>query len=161
MKKIIIPALFCLIAHVGFAQKATNMSTIKVGPNSTIHYTIADNAPLMSGCENAGTKKQQNKCTEDKIQAYIQKNFDKNAAKAISAKRNITNNNVYIRFVVNKQGSVENIGIRVSNKQMKTEIERIIATLPNFSKATHQGKAVNTSFSFWLQADLLLRNAAQ
>ncbi|WP_430410124.1 energy transducer TonB [Kordia sp.] len=161
MKKIIIPVLFCLIAHIGFAQKATNMSTIKVGPNGTIHYSQMDNAPLFAGCENAGTTKQQNKCTENKVQAYLQKSFDKNTAKSISAKRNIVDNNVYVRFIVNKQGAIENIGVRVSNEQMKAEIKRIVATLPRFSKGTHQGKAVNTSFSYWFQADLLLRNAAE
>ncbi len=161
MKKFIIPVLFCLVAHVGFAQKATNMSTTKVSPNGTIHYAVMDNAPLIEGCQNAGTAKQKNKCTEDAIQAYIQKNFDKNTAQSISRQRNLDNNKIYVRFTVNKQGIVENIGVRISNSQMKTKVERILATLPNFSVGKHQGKAVKTSFAFWLQADTLLRNAAE
>lgn len=161
MKKFIIPVLFCLVAHVGFAQKATNTSIAKVSPNGTINYTLMDKAPSMDNCAYAGSAKQQQKCTEDKVQAYIQKNFDKNTAKAISANRsNLDNNKIYVRFIVNKQGNVENVGVRSSNNDMKREVERILETLPKFSVGMHQGKAVSTSFTFWLQADLLLRNAA-
>ena len=161
MKKFIIPVLFCLTISVGFAQTATDMSTVKVAPNGTIHYAVMDNAPLLEGCENAGTSKQKNKCTTDKIQAYIQKNFNKNIAKSISAKRNIENNKIYVRFIVGKQGNVENIGIRTNNSAMKTEVKRILTSLPNFTRGTHKGSAVNVSYAFSLQADLLLRNAAE
>lgn len=161
MKKFIIPVLFCLIAHVSFAQKAIKTSTMKVSPNGTIHYTVMDKAPTLEGCENSANAKQQNKCTENKIQAYIQKNFDATIAKSISANRNIENNKIYVRLIVNKQGTVQNAGVRSSNSQMNAEVERILATLPKFSIGTHQGKAVKTSFTFWLQADTLLRNAAK
>ena len=160
MKKFIIPVLFCLVAHVGFAQKATNTSIAKVSPNGTISSTLMDKAPSFDNCANAGSAAQQQKCTEDKVQAYIQKNFDKNTAKAISVNRNIENNKIYVRFIVNKQGTVENVGARSSNNSLNKEVERILKTLPKFSVGMHQGKAVNTSFTFWLQADLLLRNAA-
>ncbi|WP_046755035.1 hypothetical protein [Kordia jejudonensis] len=161
MKKFIIPILFCLIAHVGFAQKATNTSLAKVSANGTVHYSLIDKAPTLEGCENISDAKQQNTCTEEKIQAYIQKNFTASIARSISANRNIAGNKIYVRFIVNKQGVAENVGVRVSNEQMKAEVERILATLPKFSIGMHQGKAVKTSFTFWLQADTLLRNAAK
>jgi outer membrane biosynthesis protein TonB len=160
MKKFIIPVLFCLTVHIGFAQKTTDISISKVTPNSTISFASMDNAPLLEGCESAGTSKQQNKCTADKIQALIQKNFDTNTAKSIAAKRDGTNNTVYVRFIVNKQGTVENIGVRANNNAMKKEVKRILASLPTFSRGTHQGNAMNVSYSLKLQADLLLRNAA-
>lgn len=159
MKKFIIPALFCLTIHVGFAQKATDMSTPKVAPNGTIHFAVMDNAPVLKGCENVGTSKKQNKCTADKIEDFIQKAFDKNIARSVSQKRNSANNTVYIRFIVNKQGSIENVGVRTTNSSLKSEVERIVKTLPAFSRGTHKGSSVNVSYSLTLQADRLLRNA--
>jgi hypothetical protein len=160
MKKFIIPVLFCFVAHIGFAQKATDMSTPKVSPDGTINFAVMDNAPLLEGCENVGNSKQQNKCTADKIQAFIQKNFKKEIAKSLSVHRNIENNSVYVRFIVNKQGAIENIGVRTNNATMKAEVARIVALLPQFSRGTHQGTSMNVAYSLFLQADLLLRNAA-
>ena len=159
MKKFIIPALFCLTIHVGFAQKATDMSTPKVAPNGTIHFAVMDKAPVLEGCENAGTSTKQNKCTADKIEDFIQKAFDKNIARAVSNQRNSADNAVYIRFIVDTQGNVGNVGVRTTNSSLKSEVERIVKTLPTFSRGTHQGNAVKVSYSITLQADRLLRNA--
>jgi hypothetical protein len=159
MKKIIIPVLFCLTVQFGFAQKVTDMSTPKVAANGTIHFAVMDKAPLLKGCENTGTSKEQNKCTADKIEDFIQKVFNKDIARNVSDQRDSANNTVYIRFIVNKQGSIENVGVRTNNSSLKAEVERIVKTLPAFSRGTHQGNAVNVSYSLALQADRLLRNA--
>ncbi|MBC8753223.1 energy transducer TonB [Kordia sp. YSTF-M3] len=159
MKKFIIPALFCLTIQIGFAQKATDMSTPKVAANGTIHFAVMDKAPLLEGCENASISKKQNKCTADKIEDFIQKAFNKDIARSVSNQRNGENNTVYIRFIVNKQGNVENVGVRTNNSSLKAEVLRIVKTLPAFSRGTHQGNAVNAAYSLTLQADRLLRNA--
>ncbi|MGH1386058.1 energy transducer TonB [Kordia sp.] len=159
MKKIIIPALFCLIVQFGFSQKATDTSTLKVSPNGTINFAVMDNAPQFSGCENTGTIKQQNKCTSEKIEAFIQQAFNKDVARSIS--NNSANNSVYIRFIVNTQGAIENVGVRTNNTAMKKEVERIVKTLPSFSRGTYQGTPVNVSYAVMLQADRLLRNAVK
>jgi hypothetical protein len=159
MKKIIIPVLFCLTVQFGFSQKATDTSTPKVSPNGTFNFSIIDIAPQFAGCENAGSVKQQNKCTSEKIEAFIQQAFNKDVARSIS--NNSTNNSVYIRFIVNKQGAIENVGVRTNNTAMKKEVERIVKTLPSFSHGTYQGKSVNVSYAVMLQADRLLRNAVK
>ena len=158
MKKFIIPVLFCLTIQFGFAQKATDMSTPKMAPNGTIYFAVMDKAPLLKGCENTGTSKQQNECTADKIEEFIQKAFNKDIARSVSNQRNSANNSVYIRFIVNKKGNIEKVGVRTNNTSLKDEVERIIKTLPAFSRGIHQGKAVNVSYSLTLQADRLLRN---
>ncbi|QHI38298.1 hypothetical protein IMCC3317_36890 [Kordia antarctica] len=157
MKKFIIPALFCLIVQFSFAQKATDMSTPKVSANGTIHFAVMDKAPVLEGCENAGSSKKQNKCTADKIETFIQKAFDKDIARSLS--NDSVNNAVYVRFIINKQGAIENVGVRANNSKLKGEVERILKTLPKFSRGTHQGNAVTVSYSLTLQADRLLRNA--
>ena len=157
MKKFIIPALFCLTVQFGFAQKASNMSTPKVSTNGTIHFAVMDKAPLLEGCENVGSSKEQNKCTADKIETFIQKAFSKDIARSLS--NDSANNSVYVRFIVDKQGNVENVGVRTNNSKLKAEVERIIKTLPKFSRGTHQGNTVKVSYSLTLPADRLLRNA--
>ena len=159
MKKIIIPALFCLAVQFGFSQKATDTSTLKVSPNGTINFAVMDNAPQFSGCENTGAVKQQNKCTSEKIEAFIQQAFNKDVARSIA--NNSANNSVYIRFIVNTQGAIENVGVRTNNAVMKKEVERIVKTLPSFSRGTYQGTSVNVSYAVMLQADRLLRNAVK
>lgn len=159
MKKFIIPALVCLIAHFGFAQNATDMSTPRITPNGTINFSVMDNAPQFSGCENAGSKQQKNKCTADKIENFIQTAFNSNIARTIP--NNTADNAVYIRFIVNKQGTIENVGVRTNNANLRKEVTRIVKTLPSFSRGTYKGTAVNVSYAVTLQADRLLRNAVK
>lgn len=155
MKKFIIPALICLTVQFGFSQKATDMSTPKVSPNGTVNFSVMDNAPQLEGCKNSGTVKQQNKCTAAKIESFIQQNFNKDIARSIS--NNTVNNAVYVRFIIDKQGNVQNVGVRTNNSNLKAEIERIVKTLPSFSRGTHKGTNVNVSYSLNLKADRLLR----
>jgi len=159
MKKFIIPALFCLAIQFSFAQKATDTSTPKLAPNGTIHFAVMDNAPVLKGCENAGTSKKQNSCTVDKIEHFIQKAFNKNIARSVSNQKNKESSKVYIRFVVNKQGNIENVGVRTNNSSLRAEVERIVKNLPQFSRGTHKGNSVNVSYSLTLQANRLVRNA--
>ena len=151
--------LFCAAFQFGFAQKATDMSTPKLTPNGTINFSVLENAPQLSGCETAGTTQQKNQCTKDKIEAFIQNAFNANIARSIP--NNSADNDVYIRFIVNKQGAVENVGVRTNNPTLKKEIIRIVKTLPSFSKGTHQGTPVNVAYAVTLQADRLLRNAVK
>ncbi len=159
MKKFIIPALFCLTVQFGFAQKATDTSAPKVAANGTIHFAVMDKAPVLEGCENVGDAKKQHTCTAEKIENFIQKAFNKDIARSVSNQRNNTSNSVYIRFIVDKQGNVENVGVRTNNSSLKAEVERIVKTLPAFSRGTHQGNAIKVAYSLTLQADRLLRNA--
>ncbi|WP_298513587.1 hypothetical protein [uncultured Kordia sp.] len=159
MKKFIIPAFVCLAVQFGFAQNATDMSTPKVSPNGTINFSVMDNAPQLSGCENAGSVQQKNKCTSDKIEAFIQNAFNKDIARTIP--NDTKDNSVYIRFIVNKQGAVENVGVRTNNATLKKEIVKIVKTLPSFSRGTHKGTNVDVSYAVTLQADRLLRNAVK
>ncbi|MCH2192861.1 hypothetical protein [Kordia sp.] len=157
MKKLIILGLMCLTVQFGFAQKSTDMSSPKVSPNGTMNYSVMDNAPQLSGCENAGTAQQKNKCTSDKIETFIQNAINKDIARNVLD--TTKNNLVYIRFIVTKQGSVKNVGVRTNNPSLKREIIRIVKTLPSFSSGTHQGVNVDVSYVVNLQANKLLKNA--
>ncbi|EDP98136.1 hypothetical protein U8527_19200 [Kordia algicida OT-1] len=155
MKKFIIPALICLTVQFVFSQKATDMSTPKVSPNGTINFSVMDNAPQLEGCKSAGTVQQQNKCTAAKIENFIQQEFNNDIARSIS--NNSANNAIYIRFIINKQGNVENVGVRTNDSNLKAEVERIIKKLPTFSRGTHRGTNVNVSYALNLKADRLIR----
>jgi len=159
MKKFILPALFCLIIQFSFAQNATNMSSPKVSANGTINFSVMDKAPQLEGCANAGSIKKQNKCTAKKIEAFIQNAFNKNIARSLA--NNNTINSVYIRFIVDKQGNVENVGVRTNNQRLKAEVARIVKTLPRFSRGMYQGRNVRVSYSLTLQAGRLMRKAAE
>ncbi|AXG69700.1 hypothetical protein KORDIASMS9_01927 [Kordia sp. SMS9] len=154
MKKFIIPILFCFTVHCGFAQKATNMSTPKVAPNGTMNFSVMDNAPQFKGCENTGSKREKNKCTSQKIENFIQEAFNKNVASTIPS--NSENISVYIRFIVNTNGGIENVGVRTNNPVLLKEVERIVKTLPNFSRGTHQGMNINASYAVTLESNKLL-----
>ncbi len=154
MKKFIIPILICFTVHCGFAQKATNMSTPKLSPDGTMNYSVMDNAPQFSGCENAGSLREKNKCTSQKIESFIQEAFNKNVANVIAS--NSENTSVYIRFVVNKNGAIQDVGVRTNNPQLRKEVTRIVETLPAFSRGTHKGMNVNVSYAVTLESNKLL-----
>jgi len=156
MKKFIIPALLCFVVQFGFAQKATDMSTPKISPNGTINYAVMENAPQFKGCENAGSKQQKGRCTTEKIEAFIQDAFNENIARTLS--NNITaDDSVYIRFVINKQGMIENVGARTDNLTLKKEVVRILKTLPAFTIGKYRGTPINVTYGVTFQTNRLIK----
>ncbi|KAB8156087.1 hypothetical protein EZY14_002390 [Kordia sp. TARA_039_SRF] len=142
MKKFIIPIVCCFAIHVGFAQKATNMSTPKVSPNGTMNFSVMDNAPTLKKCNSAESP---SFCTVNEIKSFLIKNISKDAA-AVAALKSQKDKKAYIRFVVSKTGSVENIGVRTENTVLKSKLTKILAKLPKFSAGSHNGTTLKAAF---------------
>ena len=136
-------AFACLFFQVSFAQKATDMSVVKVSPDGTINHSVLDKAPQLKGCEASNNASQ---CTDDKINAFVMNDLMKNSS-VVSSIRKEKIKKVYVRFVVTPQGVVQNVGVRTQNAQLKSAIQQIIEKLPTFSPGKQKGRAVNAAYS--------------
>ena len=158
MKKFIFPALACLFFQVSFAQKATNMSVVKVSPDGSVNHSVLDKAPLLKGCETATNA---SKCTDDKIKAFVKEQLAKDNAITASIKKE-KEQKVYVRFIVTEQGSVQNIGVRTQNTLLKARIQKVLEKLPTFSPGKQNGRTVSAAYSLYLNlSETLVHKSSQ
>lgn len=158
MKKFIIPIFLCLAIQIGFAQKATNMSKLKVAPNGTMHYALMDNAPQLKDC--ASSEHAQH-CTINTIKKFLITNLQ-NDASAKSYLKNAKQRTIYIRFIVNKSGNIENIGVRSQNAYLKSKIKKILAKLPQFTSGIHNGNVFKAAFNMYVDlSDAIVENPSK
>ncbi|WP_146169696.1 hypothetical protein [Kordia periserrulae] len=118
------------------------MSTPKVSPNGTMNFSVMDNAPTFKKCNSADNPSY---CTVSEIKSFLIQNISKDAA-AVAALKSQKEKKAYIRFVINKSGSVENIGVRTESPVLKSKLTKILAQLPTFSSGSHNGTPVKASF---------------
>ncbi|NER18847.1 TonB family protein [Spongiivirga citrea] len=113
--------------------------------NGNEHYEggFIERTPLYPGCETEFPRKKSASCFQLKIQNHIRRNFKypKEAQKLGIQGR------VYINFLINKEGDIENIRMRGPHPFLKAEARRIIELLPKFSPGLRNGEPVKVPFS--------------
>ena len=108
-----------------------------------IPFTAIESVPTYPGCENlenAAAKK----CMSEQIKNFINKNFDTNAVKPYAEKGT---NRIYVRFVITKEGTIDNIQARASSPELVEEGKRVVALLPKMKPGENDGKPVDVLYS--------------
>ncbi|WP_396632288.1 TonB family protein [Maribacter sp. R86514] len=105
-----------------------------------VPFAVVDEVPIFPGCEDADNKRA---CFNEKMQQHIGKHF-KYPKAAVDA--NI-DGRVSTMFMINSEGTIENIKMRGPDKLLEDEVERIIKRLPKMTPGKQSGKAVNVPFS--------------
>jgi len=111
--------------------------------DENIPLAIVEVMPGMGDCgllDNASRAK----CTEKAISAFISENLKVPPA----VKDRGEGGKVFVSFVVNKKGNVENIKILkgINSKAMDKEVLRVINLLPQFTPGEQTGRKVNVSY---------------
>lgn len=109
-----------------------------------IPFSAVESKPVFPGCESLQNDKQALRtCFEQKVLGHIKKKFRYPAV----AKEMGVQGRVFVYFVVNKKGSIEDIKIlRKIDKSLEEEALRIVRTLPKMKPAHQRNKPVRTSF---------------
>lgn len=56
--------------------------------------------------------------------------------------------NVYVKFVVNEDGSIEHVSIRIGvSEALDNEAMRVVKSMPNWNPGEHEGKPVRVNFT--------------
>ena len=127
MKRLIL--LLVLVPLVSFSQE------------KEIDFDSVERPPIYPGCE--PYTQQLRSCTQRKIQTHINKNF----RYPEFAQKTGIQGRVFVRFIIDKDGSIVGIRTRGPHPILEIEAKRIISILPKFIPGYVDGKAVRVPFS--------------
>ena len=109
-----------------------------------VPFEFIENVPLFPGCEGLKDNDERKTCMSSKISNFINKEFNT----GLGDKLGLTGINlVYVMFVVNEQGLVEQIQTRAPHPELEKEAERVIGKLPRMEPGKQRGKPVPVSYT--------------
>ncbi|SDK89367.1 Signal transducer regulating beta-lactamase production, contains metallopeptidase domain [Salinimicrobium catena] len=119
---------------------------VQNSPSGTgdVPFAVIEEVPIFPGCEALDTNEARKKCMSDKINAFVNQNFDVSLGKA-----NDLNgiNRVYVQFKITKNGTVEILGARAPHPALKEEAVRVINLLPEMQPGKQGGENVNVLYT--------------
>ncbi|MBB3124176.1 protein TonB [Mesoflavibacter sabulilitoris] len=109
-----------------------------------VPFSIIENVPVFPGCEkgNNDTKK---KCMSDKINKFVQRNFNTDLAQDLGLDSGIKR--IFVSFKVDTQGNIVGIRSRAPHPRLEQEAARVIQKLPKMKPGKQRGKPVNVPYS--------------
>ena len=99
-----------------------------------------DKMPVYPGCEQA---EQKMPCMRQKILDFIGDNFDTDLIKEIKDTKQIS---VYVSFIIDELGKVDEINIKSGYEKLNAELQRIIQKLPVIKPAEAGGYPIRMRY---------------
>ena len=112
-------------------------------PEGVVSEHLADTPVVYPGCDMA-TVDETRACSKEKFIAFLQDEFNHDLAKEAG----LDKGDYEIRSVVqiDKEGKCSSLRVAAPNNQLKVEVERVIASLPQMTPATQGGEAIDVVF---------------
>ncbi|MGI9546186.1 MAG: energy transducer TonB [Flavobacteriaceae bacterium] len=105
-----------------------------------IPFMVIEEVPVFPGCE---MEKDKRSCFQEMMNKHVRKNFRyPEVAKSMELQ-----GRVFVRFTIQKDGSIGDIQMRGPDIILEEEAGRIISRLPKMIPGKQRGKAVNVPFS--------------
>ena len=110
-----------------------------------VKFDEASNIPLFANCENAN-KKNQVSCFNKEMIKHIEKHFNYPTEAVIKKLQG----NVWVRFVIGKDGNVTNIKTLgpKGGKVLDDEAKRVVSMLPKFIPGKNNGEKISVKYGF-------------
>ncbi|MFZ6050855.1 energy transducer TonB [Halocola ammonii] len=107
-------------------------------------FMVVEDMPTLPACENIKDKDQQQQCTQGEIIKYI----SQNTTYPRIAKESGIQGTVFVGFVVNEKGEVEDARVlREVDPRLDKEALRVVNDLPKFEPGKQRGKAVKVQYN--------------
>lgn len=107
-------------------------------------FKIVEEMPSFKGCEDVSDKIARKKCAEQKLLEFIYQNIKYPAI----ARENSIEGTVYVRFIVNKDGSISNTEVlRGIGGGCDRETLRVVNKMPDWNPGKQRGNAVRVQFN--------------
>lgn len=105
----------------------------------------ADQAPIYPGCEGMSGF-QLVKCTSNKINHFVS---DPSKYKALErSNTSIGRQRVVVNFLIERDGSINNINVQTPLEEIKREVEKVVVSLPRMEPGYDKGESVIIKYSF-------------
>ncbi|MBN2867234.1 MAG: energy transducer TonB [Flavobacteriaceae bacterium] len=109
-----------------------------------VPFSIIENVPVFPGCEK-GNNDAKKKCMSDKINQFVQRNFNTDLAQDLGLDSGIKR--IFVSFKVDTQGNIVGIRSRAPHPRLEQEAARVIQKLPKMKPGRQRGKPVNVPYS--------------
>src|SRR5690606_15652535 len=104
-----------------------------------VPFAVIEDVPVFPGCEDAKDKRA---CFQEMMQKHIRKHF---RYPEIAQEMGVQGR-VAVMFTIDKDGSISNVRLRGTDKNLEKEAERIISKLPKMTPGKQRGRAVRVPF---------------
>ncbi len=131
------------ITMIGEPVKRSTSSS-KGFSGGDVPFAVIDEVPVFPGCEGLSSNEARKDCMSEKIKTFVNENFNVEAAKPY-AKPGM--NRIYVQFRINKDGSVEEMGIRASSPQLEEEARKVVSQFPKMTPGKQEGQEVGVLYS--------------
>lgn len=113
---------------------------------SALKFSSVDNIPSFPNCESVNGSDDQLDCFNNQMIEHIQEYFVYPTEAILNKKEG----EVWVRFIIDKEGSVSNIKTLVpkGGKVLKDEAIRVVSNLPKFKPATKDGEPISVKYGF-------------
>ena len=162
---LLVPLLFVMLVYTSCTNEedvlvATeeDIEIIEVEETAEVPFSIIEETPTFTFCEDLKTNKERKQCMSDNIAKHVNKNFNTEIADSLGL---VGRQRIHVIFKIDKEGRVKDVKSRAAHPALKKETERVIKTLPQFIPGKQKGKAVVVPYSlpilFQVQGDNTLQ----
>lgn len=113
--------------------------------NDSIKRQKVDFAATHKACKNIKKEKVRIKCTSQKIQKYVSKNFNVKVARNIGLSAG--KKNIFVMFVIDKNGKIQHVDARAPHPALEKEAIRVVNSLPKMIPAIYNKKTVDVKYA--------------
>src|SRR5690606_36470124 len=146
--------LLKLLENVNFAKDKDSPWKVSVATNVSegesfdgqveVPFAVIEHVPVFPGCENLASNEEKKKCMSDKIQEFVNTNFNTNIAKenGLTGRQRIT-----VLFKIGVDGTIVDVKARAPHASLEAEAIRVINGLPKLQPGKQKGNAVTVPYS--------------
>ncbi|MGI9550254.1 MAG: energy transducer TonB [Aurantibacter sp.] len=121
-------------------MEVEEVEVAEVDEDVPVDFIVVEDVPVFPGCEHESDKRA---CFQKMIGKHVARNF---RYPEIAQEMGVQGR-VYIRFVIQKDGSIGSVEMRGPDKNLEKEAARIIGKLPKMTPGKQRGRAVRVPFS--------------
>ncbi|WP_299364880.1 energy transducer TonB [Winogradskyella sp.] len=110
-----------------------------------VPFHVIENVAVFPGCENKKGNEAKKQCMNEKVNKFIQRKFNTELANELGLTPG--KKRVFVRFKVDKAGSITAIQARGPHPALEKEAKRVIGKLPKMKPGKQRGKPVVMPFS--------------
>jgi len=109
-----------------------------------------EKVPIYPGCGSKKNTLKQKDCLAQKIQNYVNRNFDTSLGNKYKIEGVVK---VLVRFEINKEGDVTNVTAEGPHPKIEEEAIRVVSSIPHMIPGEYEGEKVSVSYTlpimFW------------
>lgn len=117
------------------------------------NYSVmgVERVPVFPGCEYLTENVERRECMSSEIGQIIRRRFDTSIASDIGLKGN---QRIYVNFIINKDGQVEDVKVRAPHPKLEMEAKRVINMIPTMLPGMQNNKDVAVMFNLPIIIDV-------